>query len=426
VAVALEIGEARPGGIGWAYVRARAAALLNVFVAIWVFSGGFVLTDPAPYEPLFLVVIAVGAVGGWHLHRRNIPLLVIFFGFVPFALIAAFQVKFTEVSDAFIFVGVTIFLFFTACFSADYVADDPVPRMRLVIRWYTAGAVICALAGILGYLGLIPGGEIFTRYWRAKGFFQDPNVFAPYLILPAMYLLQRMLLDKRIRPTAWAGALFMILLIGVFASFSRAAWGSLAAGAIMVFFAVFFLEANAREKVRMLILSISGVLVIVVAIGGMLSIPSVQKLFDIRATDQAYDEGETGRFGRQGYAFEMALAHPLGLGPQEFPHYLVREQPHDSYASLPQQYGWGGALMCYLLIGMTVWRGLRGLTRRSPNRLLLIPLMATFVPLVIEAGIIDLDHWRHFFLVAGLIWGVTASKGEGAAPVPAVRHAGLI
>ena len=35
--------------------------------------------------------------------------------------------------------------------------------------------------------------------------------------------------------------------------------------------------------------------------------------------------------------------------------------------------------------------------------------MATFVPLCIEAAIIDLDHWRHFFLIAGLIWGVTAA-----------------
>jgi O-antigen ligase len=419
MALALEAAEPHRAGIGRAYFRSRAAALLHVVVAIWVFSGGFVLTDPAPYEFLFLVVLVVGAVGGWHLHRRNIPLLVLFFGFVPFALIAAFQVKFTEISDGLIFVLVTIFLFFTACFSADYVADDPVPRMRLVMRWYTAGAVICALAGILGYLGLIPGGEIFTRYGRAKGFFQDPNVFAPYLMLPAMYLLQRILLDKRVRPTLWSAGLFMILPIAVFASFSRAAWGSLAAGAIMVFLAVFLLEANAREKVRMLILSISGVLVIVVALGGMLSIPSVQRLFDIRATDQAYDEGETGRFGRQGYAFEMALAHPLGMGPQEFPHYLVKEQPHDSYASLPQQYGWGGALMCYLLIAMTLWRGTKGLALRSPNRLLLIPLMATFVPLAIEAAIIDLDHWRHFFLVAGLIWGVT---GSGAVPAPSLER----
>jgi hypothetical protein len=29
------------------------------------------------------------------------------------------------------------------------------------------------------------------------------------------------------------------------------------------------------------------------------------------------------------------------------------------------------------------------------------------VPHVIEAAIIDIDHWRHYFLIVGLIWGVT-------------------
>ena len=71
------------------------------------------------------------------------------------------------------------------------------------------------------------------------------------------------------------------------------------------------------------------------------------------------------------------------------------------------------------LIGTTLWRGLGFVVRPSPNRLLLIPLISVFLPLSLEAAIIDLDHWRHFFLVAGLIWGVTAGypiirKGEEA------------
>ena len=72
--------------------------------------------------------------------------------------------------------------------------------MRLVCKALIASAVITALLGIGGYLGVIPGGEaLFTRYWRAKGAFQDPNVFAPYLILPAMYLLQRILLADNLQ-----------------------------------------------------------------------------------------------------------------------------------------------------------------------------------------------------------------------------------
>jgi len=181
-------------------------------------------------------------------------------------------------------------------------------------------------------------------------------------------------------------------------------------GAVAVFLLVFFLEARVVERFRMLVLSITGVLVIVVAIAGLLSIPSVQELFDIRATDQAYDEGESGRFGRQGYAFDLALAHPLGLGPLEFGKASrVREEPHNSYVNTLHAYGWGGGFFFTMMTLLTVWRSATYLFRPSPNRLLLIPLTAAWIPLAIEAAIIDVDHWRHYFLVVGLIWGVTAA-----------------
>ena len=95
----------------------------------------------------------------------------------------------------------------------------------------------------------------------------------------------------------------------------------------------------------------------------------------------------------------------------------VREEPHDSYVNVVHVYGWGGGFAFILFVGVTIWRGLIFLARPSPNRLLLIPLISVFIPLSVEAAIIDVDHWRHFFLVGGLIWGVTAAyrkieKGE--------------
>ena len=199
-----------------------------------------------------------------------------------------------------------------------------------------------------------------------------------------------------------------VISIGVFASFSRAAWAHLIASGLGVYLLCFFGVANAREKVRMLILALSGTLLMLVAIGGLLSIPKVQELFEVRAQAQNYDEGDSGRFGRQGFAFELALQHPFGIGPYEFRNLRVKEEPHDSYVNVLHVYGWGGGLMFILFIGTTIWRGLSFVFRRSPSRLLLIPLISVFIPLAVEAAIIDLDHWRHFYLVGGLIWGVTA------------------
>ena len=75
-------------------------------------------------------------------------------------------------------------------------------------------------------------------------------------------------------------------------------------------------------------------------------------------------------------------------------------------------YGWGGGLMFYLFIATTIWRGVSFVFRKSANKLLLIPLISTFIPLCVEAAIIDLDHWRHFYLIGGLIWGVTAAYNK--------------
>src|SRR3712207_8135283 len=49
--------------------------------------------------------------------------------------------------------------------------------------------------GIIGYAGL--SGELFTRYSRAAGGFEDPNVFGPFLVFPFVILIRRALTRDR-------------------------------------------------------------------------------------------------------------------------------------------------------------------------------------------------------------------------------------
>jgi O-antigen ligase len=389
-------------------VRARALRLLDALVAVWIFTGALVLVEPSPYELTFLAVLPVALVAGMGLYRSTFGLLAITMAFTPFALIAAFQVRFTPVTDALIFSLVTVFLLVTAYFAANYVAEDTERRMGLVMRWYSWAAVLSAVVGVLAYLGLMPGADLFVRYGRAKAAFNDPNVFGPFLVLPAMFALQRLLFGRG-KTQAGAALVYLILFVGVFVSFSRAAWGHFALSSVMVVALCFWLEANARDKVRIMIMGLLGIVLLVTALAGLLSIPSVAELFEERASSQNYDEGETGRFGRQGYAFEMALSNPLGLGPQEFYRYRVTEAPHNVYVTVLHVYGWGGGAMYYLMVLLTLWRGGTALMVRSRYRLLMIPLVSTFVMLVGESVIIDSDHWRHYFLIVGLIWGVASA-----------------
>jgi O-antigen ligase len=397
---------------------------LDFMVAVWIFTGGLVLFEPSPYELTFLIVLPLAFVAGMGLYRSTFGLLAMLIGFTPFALIACFQVRFTPINDALIFSIVTIFLLLTAYFIANYVAEDTERRMRLVMRAYTAVAMVSAVVGTLAYLGLMPGADIFLRYGRAKAAFNDPNVFGPFLVLPAMYALQRLLLAPG-RTAIIAGGIYMVLFVGVFVSFSRAAWGHFALSSLIVLVLCFWLEAAARDKVRIMIMSLLGAAMLVVALAGLLSIPSVASLFEQRAAGQNYDSGETGRFGRQGYAFELALDHPLGIGPHEFRNLRIIEEPHNVYVTVLHVYGWGGGAIYYLLIILTLWRGVAALTRPSPYRLMMIPLIATFTMLVGESAIIDSDHWRHYYLLIGLIWGIaTAIRNDERRSVP--RHQMLV
>lgn len=164
-----------------------------------------------------------------------------------------------------------------------------------------------------------------------------------------------------------------------------------------------------RDKLRIVVVGLIGVAFLVVSFVALLSLPSVSDLLEIRAQSQNYDAGETGRFGRQSYAFALTLESPLGIGPLQFRDLRVAEDPHNVYVTVLHHYGWGGAAAYYSLVVLTLWRGLQGLAHVSPYRLMMIPLFATFSCLVLESFIIDTDHWRHWFLIAGLIWGVAAA-----------------
>jgi O-antigen ligase len=403
--------KAGPKALGRAVVRTQLEKLLDLMVACWIATGALVLFEPSPYEFAFILVLPVAFLAGMGIYRSTLGLLAIAVGFTPFALIGAFQVRSEPVSDALQFVLVTVFLLITAYFVANYVAGATERRMRLVMNAYTVAAVLCAMIGTLAYLGLIPSAETFLRYGRAKSTFNDPNVFGPFLILPAMYALQRILLGRGWQ-VIFAAAVFMALFVGVFVSFSRAAWGHFAFSSVIVLALCFWLEAWAHDKVRIIIMSILGIGMLAVALAGLLSIPSVNALFETRASGQEYDSGESGRFGRQGFAFDLALTHPWGIGPGEFHTMRVSEEPHNVYVQVLHAYGWGGGALYYLLVLLTLWRGIASLRHPSPYRLMMIPLIATYSMVVGESAIIDSDHWRHYYLLIGLIWGVASAIGK--------------
>ena len=162
-------------------------------LAIGVFLAGYVINEPAPYELFMVALIAVWALFGLRVSRTVAPLLVMLCVFNIGGMISMTQMA--ELKDTPLYIAVSLFLAFTAVFYAAIIERDHT-LLPVIFRAYTAAAVFTSMLGVLGYFHLLPGAEIFTLYDRARGGFQDPNVFGPFLMLPAAWLTYGMLKDR--------------------------------------------------------------------------------------------------------------------------------------------------------------------------------------------------------------------------------------
>jgi amino acid transporter len=218
-----------------------------------------------------------------------------------------------------------------------------------------------------------------------------------------------------------SGLLLLVMLAALFLSFSRGAWGQFAFAAAIMMGLTFLTSRSVKERLRIVLLAVLGVLVIAVLVAVLLSIGEVADLFKERAAlDQSYDIGRYGRFGRYLVGADLALDHPFGIGPLQFAKLYV-EDPHNTFLNAFMSGGWLAGF-CYLtLTVVTVIKSTRFLFVRTPWQPVYHAVYAAYLGIVAESAIIDIDHWRHYFLILGVLWGLMAASRayRPAAPVAA-------
>jgi hypothetical protein len=247
--------------------------------------------------------------------------------------------------------------------------------------------------------------DLFLLYGRARGAFKDPNVLGAFLVLPGLLALQHVFMG-RLRTAISSSVTLVVILAALFLSFSRGAWGQFLFAALLMMGLTVITSQSNKERVRLVILALAGAALIVVVVAGLMSIGKVADLFSVRASlDQSYDLGRMGRFGRYSLGAELALDNPLGLGPLQFPHFLP-EAPHNVYLNAFMAGGWLAGFAYLTLTAITLVTGLRYLLVATPWRPAYHAVYAAYVGVVFESAIIDTDHWRHYFLILGVLWGL--------------------
>jgi O-antigen ligase len=385
-----------------AAIDARIVALVSsIAVGFGVALAGFVQNEPAPYELYMVALISVWALFGLTISRATVPLLVLWIVYLIGGMISMTQMS--DLGDTPLYLAVTAFLALTAVFVAAIV-EKRAALLRAIFVGWTLAACLTGLLGILGYFGAFPGAERFTLYDRAAGAFKDPNVFGPFLVLPAVWLLHGLVTGRLMKMPIQAVGL-LVLSFAIFLSFSRGAWGLYALSAIVVCAAVFLNSSSNKLRLRILVMALVGIGLIAAAIVIALQIPQVATLFETRAQlVQDYDGARLGRFARYGLGFALAMEHPLGIGPLVFGT-IFGEDTHNIWLKALMDYGWLGFAAYVLLLVITVATGFRILFRRRIWQPFLLCAWVVFVGHIVLGTVIDMDHWRHFYLLMGIIWG---------------------
>ena len=382
-------------------------------------SGSIVFIEPSPYEFTTLVGIVVFIATGVRLRLALIPLLLLLFLINIGYMMGA--VPYLGESTVTNWIVTSWYMAITVMFVAMTVAEDTMARLDMLRRGLVVGGVIASSAAIAGYFRLVPGGhDLLTLYERARGTFKDPNVLGAFLILPALLTLQSIVSDhfgKAFRNTIAFGIIAFAILL----AFSRAAWGGLILTSAFMLILMIMTSRSPAQRSRIILIAVATVIIVAVLLVVLLSFSSIDELFKQRASfDQSYDEGRFGRFGRHILGAQMALGLPFGIGPLQFHNYFP-EDTHNSYLNAFMSGGWLSGICYPALAFTTVITGFRHLFTRVPWQRTYIAIFAAFLGTVGEAFIIDTDHWRHFWLMMGAMWGMFVGAQPYRTPSEAAR-----
>lgn len=385
----------------------RGIALQRALVWLVGASGAIVFIEPSPYELMTLTASVLFFATGLRMRLVFIPLLLLLVLLNVGYSIGA--IPFLDKSEVSNWIATSWYMAFTVMFFAMVLSEDTNARLDMLRRGLIVGGVIASVAGIAGYLNLVPGGhDLLTLYERARGTFKDPNVLGAFLILPALFALQSVVSDnfgKSFRSTIALALMALAILL----AFSRAAWGGLAITSAFMLALMVLTSQSRAQRSRIIVMSVVAVILVMLLIAVLLSFDSIRDMFQQRASfDQSYDEGRFGRFGRHILGADMALDLPFGIGPLQFHNYFP-EDTHNSYLNAFMSGGWISGVCYPTLVFITVIFGFRHVFTPVPWQRAYLAIFAAFLGTVGESFVIDTDHWRHFWMMLGAMWAMFAA-----------------
>lgn len=399
----------------------RAAARhLPAMLLVLMVSSAFAVVEPSPFDILSLLLFGLTAFAGLKLPRQvGLPLL------LAILFLLANLLSFVEVSDfakAARYTAISAYMFVIWLLFASLFYRDAATMQRMFWRGYLIAALISAVIGIAAFLHLLPDAELFLKHGRAKGLFKDPNVYGPFLVPVVLWVGTRLFAVEGTRRLAHAVAL-AILLAGLLLGFSRAAWGNMVVATLVLMLTRLAVTRSLRLLVSYVVSGGVALGLLIIGIAALLQVPAVSQMMEKRASlVQEYDVGETGRFGTQKRALLLGLQKPLGTGSGEVRDEFAR-YPHNVYLLTLVENGWLGmaSFTAFLLLQLGAgFRYLRDIGHHDIDNSVdetIVIVFAVLLTTILQSLFIDTLHWRHLFILLGVMMGsIYWSRRQWLAP----------
>lgn len=374
-------------------------------------TSAFVLFEPAPFEFFMIASCVLLAVTGSACVTKNLLPLIFAWVLISIAGLAATAGSSLLSASAW-HTLISIYLGMLAIAIAAFVAWSPVRRASVIMSGYTTAAALASVIGLAVYLNFLPGlHDQMTKFDRMTGTFKDPNVFSAFLIPAILHLINK-IATRPLRQAFWPFFVLTILAAALLLAFSRGAWICLGV-AIAVYAYLIVLRSRRRDiSLRIIVTGMAGTMVLGGLFFATMNSENMGGLLAERSQlVQTYDYE---RLEGQKTAVDHAVNNPAGIGARVFYKKRLHDvDVHNVYLSMFLNAGWIGGL-CYAgLVLLTLILGLRALLASALVSVEFSCIYASFVAVALEGLIIDTDHWRHFYILLGLMWGFISANPIG-------------
>ncbi len=387
--------------------------LFNV-VYIWFVTCGIVLFEPAPFDIMFMPIMVWALLYYQLVASRRIGFVWLsVLGFALVNILSIFEAE--DVERAIFYVIITYYMLSFAAFISILVYNYGYPIIHTIMSGYMLIALLSAVIGIMAVLGFLPFGledNVTSFGTRARAFFKDPNVYAPFLLLAFTYGLYKFIYEKSNKLAAVLA--IGLLSLGILVSFSRGAWIATLFSMVGYFALTAIVEKRFSQLfIRILFLmgfAVGAALVILVFANDT----QIGDLMQERSTLQPYDDV---RFLVQQLEFEEGFKHLFGIGPGQSEVFFAKYDG-SAFSLYVRAIGEQGIFGGLFLVSIVFFTGTKAIGLCLNGDKLHSGLNCAFTiayfAILLDSFVVDTIHWRHLFLIIGIIWGL-AARSESAA-----------